>query len=314
MKKLLFIEKFGGSGIFEFMKRSDKALKLTSTTCKPRDRAYLLQYEEALTEEPLQNSSKVSITARDGLKLAGRLYRKREHPKAIVIAVHGFHSGGLRDMGRFADMYYRNDFDYLVISQRSHEASEGNYLTFGAKESFDLIDWIRQIRKLYPVTIPIILHGVSMGAATVILAAGNREVLDGNKNPYNIKCCISDSAYSDIMDQISYLMGDTHSFIKTAYMELFKANMRLRGGAKASSASPISVAGKISIPFMFIHGKKDKFVPYANSIRIYEACSTTEKEIHLFEGAGHVCSYVVNKSKYEELFASFVKSKLDECD
>ena len=55
------------------MKRSDKALKLTSTTCKPRDQAYLLQYEEALTEEPLQNSSKVSITARDGLKLAGRL-------------------------------------------------------------------------------------------------------------------------------------------------------------------------------------------------------------------------------------------------
>ncbi|ASS37971.1 alpha/beta hydrolase [Mogibacterium pumilum] len=289
------------------MKRSDKALQITSGNCKPRDKEYLLQYEEALKSEALKDPVVVHIKSRDGLVLKGRLYKKQKNkPKAVVIAVHGFHSSGLRDMGRFADMYLRNGFDYIIISQRSHFDSEGVYLTFGAKESRDILDWAKIVRKIYVPDIPIILHGVSMGAATVLIAAGIYENLKDENSKPNLVCCIADSPYDDIISQIAYLLGKRNSIYKSAAIGLFKANMHLKAKAKASDASPIASMADIKLPVMFVHGKYDRYVLPDNSIRLYEACNSDIKELLLVEGAGHVCSYVVQPDKYEKAFVSFV--------
>ena len=302
----------GGIAIFEFMKRSDRALNITSDNCKPRDRAYLLQYEEALKGEALRDPILVHIKSRDGLVLKGRLYKKQKNkPRAVVIAVHGFHSGGLRDMGRFADMYARNGFDYLIISQRSHFDSEGEYLTFGAKESFDILDWADIVRKIYAPDIPIILHGVSMGAATVLIAAGIHDnLIDSNSKP-NIICCIADSPYDDIIGQIEHLLGERSNITKKIIIGLFKANMRLRAKANASDASPITSMAYITLPVMFVHGKDDRYVLPDNSLRLYEACKSEIKELLIVEEAGHVCSFVVNPDEYENVFTSFVDRILE---
>ena len=282
----------GGIAIFEFMKRSDKALNITSDNCKPRDRAYLLQYEEALKGEALRDPILVHIKSRDGLVLKGRLYKKQKNkPRAVVIAVHGFHSGGLRDMGRFAD-------------------SEGEYLTFGAKESFDILDWADIVRKIYAPDIPIILHGVSMGAATVLIAAGIHDNLVDNSKP-NIICCIADSPYDDIIGQIEYLLGEKSNITKKIAIGLFKANMRLRAKANASDASPITSMSHIKLPIMFVHGKDDRYVLPDNSLRLYEVCKSEIKELLIVEEAGHVCSYVVQPDEYEKTFSSFVDSIIE---
>ena len=294
------------------MKRNDRALNITSDNCKPRDRAYLLQYEEALNGEALKDPILVHIKSRDGLVLKGRLYKKQKNkPRAVVIAVHGFHSGGLRDMGRFADMYSRNGFDYLIISQRSHFDSEGEYLTFGAKESLDVLDWVDIVRKIYAPDIPIILHGVSMGAATVLIAAGIYDnLVDDNSKP-NIICCIADSPYDDIIGQIEYLLGKRSNITKKIVIGLFKANMRLRAKVKARDASPLAIMKNINVPVMFVHGKDDRYVLPDNSSRLYELCKSDIKELLIVEEAGHVCSFVVNPDEYEKVFASFVDRILE---
>ena len=294
------------------MKRSDRALNITSDNCKPRDRAYLLQYEESLKGEALRDPILVHIKSRDGLVLKGRLYKKQKNkPRAVVIAVHGFHSGGLRDMGRFADMYARNGFDYLIISQRSHFDSEGEYLTFGAKESFDILDWADIVRKIYAPDIPIILHGVSMGAATVLIATGIHDnLVDSNIKP-NIICCIADSPYDDIIGQIEYLLGERGNITKEIAIGLFKANMRLRAKASVSDASPVTSMSHIKLPIMFVHGKDDRYVLPDNSSRLYELCKSDIKELLIVEEAGHVCSFVVNPDEYEKVFTSFVDRILE---
>lgn len=271
----------------------------------------MLQYEEALKGEALRDPILVHIKSRDGLVLKGRLYKKQKNkPRAVVIAVHGFHSGGLRDMGRFADMYSRNGFDYLIISQRSHFDSEGEYLTFGAKESFDILDWADIVRKIYAPDIPIILHGVSMGAATVLIAAGIHDNLVDNSKP-NIICCIADSPYDDIIGQIEYLLGEKSNITKKIAIGLFKANMRLRAKANASDASPITSMSHIKLPIMFVHGKDDRYVLPDNSLRLYEVCKSEIKELLIVEEAGHVCSYVVQPDEYEKTFSSFVDSIIE---
>jgi len=294
------------------MKRSDRALNITSDNCKPRDRAYLLQYEEALRSEALRDPILVHIKSRDGLVLKGRLYKKQKNkPRAVIIAVHGFHSGGLRDMGRFADMYSRNGFDYLIISQRSHFDSEGKYLTFGAKESRDVLDWVNIVRRIYSPDIPITLHGVSMGAATVLIAAGIHEnLVDENSKP-NIICCIADSPYDDIISQVEYLLGERGNITKKAAIGLFKAIMRLKAKVNVRDASPITSMANIKLPIMFIHGEDDRYVLPENSVRLYKACNSNVKELLLVEGAGHVCSYVLKPYEYEKAFVSFVVNSIE---
>lgn len=292
------------------MKRSDKALHITSENCKPRDKAYLLQYEQALCDGALNDPIVVHIKSKDDLVLKGRLYKKQMNkPRAVVIAVHGFHSGGLRDMGRFADMYAKNGFDYLIISQRSHMDSEGKYLTFGAKESIDVLDWINIVRKIYTSDIPIILHGVSMGAATVLIAAGKYEKFDESNKP-KIICCIADSSYDDIIAQARYLLGPRNRITKRIAIGLFKANMRLRAKTHVRDASPIVAVSNMKLPVLFIHGKSDKYVTPENSLRLYNVCSSDIKDIMLVDGAGHACSYVEHPEQYEMKFVAFVDTLL----
>ncbi|MBF1353003.1 MAG: prolyl oligopeptidase family serine peptidase, partial [Mogibacterium diversum] len=173
------------------------------------------------------------------------------------------------------------------------------------------LDWADIVRKIYAPDIPIILHGASMGAATVLITAGMHDnLVDSNIKP-NIICCIADSPYDDIIGQIEYLLGERSNITKKIAIGLFKANMRLRAKANASDASPITSMSHIKLPIMFVHGKDDRYVLPDNSLRLYEVCKSEIKELLIVEEAGHVCSYVVQPDEYEKTFSSFVDSIIE---
>lgn len=74
-------------------------------------------------------------------------------------------------MAQFAKQYYKAGFNILMPDLRGHGDSEGQYTTMGYYESVDVIDWIKEIIKKDPDAL-IVLHGISMGAATVMLTTG----------------------------------------------------------------------------------------------------------------------------------------------
>lgn len=281
--------------------------------------------EEAIKKESLKNYELISINSEDGLKLIGKLFRKknkedspnnllnnngnatlkRERPRGVVIAVHGYHSGGIRDMGRFAELYSRINLDYLIVSQRAHEESQGTHITFGAKESKDVIAWIKKIRLIYGGEIPIILHGASMGAASVIMAAGSKE-LNVDEDKLNVICCIADSPYKDILTQARYLMQDKGNLSQKLNIEVFKAYLRATSHVDIKATSPIKASSNLEIPLLLIHGKNDRLIPSRNSESIYKAVKHQNKKVVYIEGAGHVCSYVVSPQVYEREFTNFI--------
>lgn len=265
--------------------------------------------EDALKKESLNGFKQLCIKSSDGLELNGKLFAKNKFPRAVVIAVHGYHSGGIRDMGRFAELYLKLGFDYLIISQRAHENSKGVYITFGAKESLDVLEWIKAIRKFYDNSIPIILHGLSMGAATVIMAAGNNQIKK-LKEKHNIVCCIADSPYRDILSQARYLMQDRCIISQEVNLAIFKGYIKNTSHINIKTTSPVKAAANLDIPILLFHGKWDKLIPAYNSQIIFDNVRHQNKKIVYVEGAGHVCSYVVNPDLYEFEFKNFIENVL----
>ena len=123
-----------------------------------------------------RESREVEITSFDGLRLRGRLYpcdsslAGKENCPVLLLA-HGFRSYGAFDFSCGCPFYMELGFDLLLIDHRAHGRSEGRYICFGANEGRDVADWCRWLDKEYPGR-PVVLGGISMGATSVLAAAG----------------------------------------------------------------------------------------------------------------------------------------------
>ncbi len=134
-----------------------------------------------------ENPEDVSVTSYDGLKLAGH-YIDVPDKRAIILMVHGFRSCGLFEFSSVARWYKEHGCAMLIIDHRAHNCSEGKYRCFGVRERYDVRDWSKYLDERFP-GVPVIFDGVSMGASTVMMAAG----LD---LPENVKGIIADCGYT----------------------------------------------------------------------------------------------------------------------
>ena len=113
---------------------------------------------------------RVSATSFDGLRLQG-LYFPADRPRACVLLFHGYRSTGLRDFGLLIPYYHNTGFSVLAVDQRACGESEGTYITFGVKERQDVLTWARYMDGRLGGQVPLVLEGLSLGAATVMMAA-----------------------------------------------------------------------------------------------------------------------------------------------
>jgi fermentation-respiration switch protein FrsA (DUF1100 family) len=294
---------YGKDEFIKFAGRDDSLLKLTPETCRTRDREYIKQYFDAREEMKDRKYDDISIFSDDGLKLCGRLYKSRQKADKVVIAVHGFHSGGMYEMARFHSMYDRAGCDFLIISQRAHEESEGMWTTFGYKESGDIAAWCEKLVDIYGHKISIVLHGVSMGASAVLIAAGSGIL------PENVKACIADSAFDDMTRQSRYFlrfrgMTDFKIGISIAVLNRFGARL---AGFTMKDVSPVNAVRTAKIPALIIHGAADDFVPPEMADSLDEAYGGPHKEI-LFPGAGHAHAFLTDPHLYERNFDDLIST------
>ncbi len=235
----------------------------------------------------------VSITSSDGLKLKGKLFKFNPATKKVCIGFHGFHAYGLRDMARFAPLYKSLGYDYLIIDQRTHNASEGKYITFGVNERYDGLLWIKEIIRRYGEDVQIVIHGVSMGAATVLMISGLKELAE------QVKFVIADCSYSNMYDETEYVMkkdgaGNLQRKLQLAFTMFYG---KVFVGCTIKEASPIDAVKNSKVPALLIHGKEDDYVPYYMLDAIDQAYAG-EHHTYRVNGAAHAMSYVEDPEGY----------------
>lgn len=242
----------------------------------------------------------VYITSRDGLKLHGKYYHQADGAP-LTIFMHGYRSGALRDGNGAFIMSWRKGYNVLIVDQRAHGKSEGKVITFGIKERFDCLEWIHYANRRFGEQTPIILMGISMGASTVMMAAG----LD---LPPNVKCVLADCGFSSPKEIIQSVIQSMHFPVKLAY-PVVRLSGRIFAGIdiEDEDASCVEAVRKSKVPILFIHGEGDNFVPCYMSKCCYEACNA-QKKLLLVKDADHGLSHCVDNKSYEAAVEEFLGS------
>ena len=140
-------------------------------TGEKRDESYREAQRAAAKKLASSETETVLLENREGLTLVGHL-RECEKAKRLVIAFHGWRSAWYRDFGLLADFLSREQCSVLYVEQRAQNESEGDYIGFGLTERYDCVDWANWAAERFP-GLPVYLMGVSLGGATVLMAAGD---------------------------------------------------------------------------------------------------------------------------------------------
>lgn len=237
----------------------------------------------------------IFITNRSGMKLAARYYHFSDSAP-LAIMFHGYRSFAMYDAGGGFRICSEKGFNILIPDQRAHGVSEGKSIAFGVRERYDCLDWIEYAIARFGAQTRIILVGVSMGAATVLMASE----LD---IPDNVKGIIADCGYSSPEAMIKKVIKDLRlpGFVVYPCVRL---SGRLFGGFDIEEASPIGALSHLSLPVLIVHGEKDGFVPcdMARDMQKASGC-----DLLLIPGAGHGLSYVVDTEKYRMEAENFIK-------
>jgi len=255
--------------------------------------------EEGKAWHARQKWEPVQIQSHDGLTLRG-VYLAHPQAKRAVLCVHGYHGSAERDFSCAMADFYALDSSLLLIDQRAHGKSEGKYITFGVRESMDVQLWAEYLESRTGGEVPIVLDGISMGAATVLMA-GEGEM------PSSVSGVIADCGYTTPIAELRHVLENMLHAKPFPALQLVRMMTRLIGGFSLTKVSAGKGAAAWERPVLFVHGLSDTFVPSWMSEENFKACKGP-KDIYLVEGAEHGLSYLVDKKgvslKLRNLFAA----------
>lgn len=236
------------------------------------------------------------MTSEDGLQLHAYEIDQPNDSHKWVITVHGYTSEA-NNMSGYAEGFYNMGYNVLVPDLRGHGMSEGNYIGMGWDDRLDIMQWIDYIIQKDKEA-QIVLHGVSMGGATVMMVAGEQL-------PSNVKCIIEDSGYTSAWAEFAYQLKKLFNVPETPVLQLASLVGKMRAGYWISEASAIKQLEKATLPMLFIHGDADDFVPVYMLDEVYEAAQV-EKEKLIIEGSKHAKSLETNSQLYWETISNFM--------
>lgn len=242
----------------------------------------------------------VTIQSNDDLNLNGFYYKNDEaadsHLWAVVI--HGYRCDHT-NMDEFSQRYYESGYQVLAPDLRACGESEGDYVGMGWLDRLDILSWIDWIIAQDPDA-KIVLHGVSMGAATVMMTSGE-EV------PDHVKIFIEDCGYTSTWEIFASELNLRFHLPEFPLMQTANLIAQNKAGYNFKEASSLNAVSSCEKPMLFIHGTADDFIPYSMMEQLYEAKPGTNKAFLTAEGAGHAESLYLLGEKYWETVFDFIE-------
>lgn len=215
----------------------------------------------------------------------------------FVIECHGYTSK-CEDMAFYGKRFHALGFNVLFPCLRGHDGSEHNYISMGWHDRLDVLDWIEYITEMNE-NAKIILHGASMGGATVMMVTGEQL-------PRNVVCAVEDCGYSSVWDEFSSQITKVLKLPVFPFLNAANSASRFWLGYDFKEASSLEQVKKSKTPTLFIHGDKDSFVPFEMLEPIYQAAAC-EKEKLVVPGALHAVSALVQPDLYWSTVNEFIK-------
>lgn len=259
------------------------------------------QVAEEWYAEMSSTKEKVLLTSQDGLELVGHTFLQEEETNHWAVLSHGYQATE-ESMHTTARRYYEEGYNVLTYDQRAMDESEGQYITMGIKERGDLIAWLEVLLENHPQA-EIVTHGVSMGAATVLMASGQADFPDA------VKAVIADCSYSSVWGVFEselyqrFQLPDFPFLHMAGIVGIPRVGINLFG----TEGDVVYYTSQSTTPTLFIHGTADDFVPYPMVHELYDAYSGEMQELYTVEGAGHAEAEYMEPDAYYQTVFDFVE-------
>ncbi len=269
---------------FDRVRAADPHNVMTGAQYDPFRREMLDMIEKTLAV-PYED---VWVTSFDGLKLHGNLYFVDKNAP-VQIMFHGYHGNPIRDFSGGIRFALSEGCNVIAVDERAHGKSEGRCLTFGIRERRDVGTWAEFAARKFGPDTPIILVGMSMGAATVLMASSL-------PLPPGVKAIIADCGYTSPVEIIEKVMRQM-KLPPRLLMPFVKLGARLFGRFDLEETGAPEALARTQIPVLLIHGEDDRFVPCEMSVRNHAACGGYS-ELFTVPNAGHGMAYLLDQEGY----------------
>lgn len=236
----------------------------------------------------------VYLKSRDGLNLHGYMFPAKEKPDKFVIGIHGYRSYARPEYAPYIEFYQSLGYSMLLPDDRAHKPSEGEYIGFGVLDRLDCVDWAKYLVSVYGEDIEIILHGVSMGGATVCAASGEKDL------PEQVRGIVSDCAFAKAWDVIHYQLEEVGHIPSDLLMKRMEKICEKKAGFNFHDYCAIDQVKKAHVPMLFVQGGKDPLVPPYMAEDLYRACGSEKKDLLVVPDAGHGESIAFAPDEYHK--------------
>ena len=251
-----------------------------------------------------QSFEDFEIVNSKGFTLKAHLLRPETPSDVYVYASHGYRNHGKGEFNVIAKFYHDKGYNVFMVDHQAAGESSGTYIGFGYHESRDGMLWLDFMKKTFGENIQIILHGISMGSATVMLMSGNEAL------PENVRFTVADCGYTSAWNQFSHNFRSMHVPVFPILNAANFFNKRISGYDFKDTDTKEAVS-RAKLPMLFIHGEKDDFVPTYMGSQLYAFCGSEHKELYIAPEAAHAESYPIQSAEYESRINSFINKYID---
>lgn len=259
---------------------------------------------------------------RDGKKIHAWYLASPDSTAHTAIIVHGYTSNPFEMM--MIGYMYHHDFHWNILLPDlvAHGQSEGEWIQMSWKDRFDVLQWCRVARGIFPDTDQVI-HGISMGAATTMNVSGE-------DTPDYIKAFVEDCGFSSVWDEYVGELKKRFGLPSFPILDITNIVSKIQLGWSFKEASPKEQVAKCEKPMLFIHGDNDDYVPTAMIHVVFDAKGTKvqpkgngtsvngatgasevkttgPKTKWLAAGSAHAESYKDHPEEYTQVVEKFLK-------
>lgn len=237
----------------------------------------------------------------DGLRAHAVCIKSRKAEGRTAVVVHGYTNNSI-DMLHIARIYNKEmHYNVVLPDLHGHGLSQGDDIQMGWFDRLDVLKWIDLAPKMFSTvgdSMRLVVHGISMGAATTMCVSGEH-------TPDYVKCFVEDCGYTSAWDEFAYELRGRFSLPEFPLLYTASWLTQAKYGWSFKEASPLKQVAKCKKPMFFIHGDKDTFVPTWMVYPLYEA-KPQPKQLWIAPGSEHAFAYRDHREEYIKKVEAFV--------
>lgn len=218
-----------------------------------------------------------------------------------AVLVHGYKDSAIKFF-YFGRMYNRDlHYNVLMPDLHAHGLSDGNDIQMGWKDADDVLNWIKVAEEIFRddnYRTAMIVHGVSMGAATTMNVSGK-------DLPEYVNAFVEDCGYTSVWDEFSMQLKEMFGLPAFPLMHSTSLICNMKYGWNFKEASPLISVSRCTRPMLFIHGDADDFVPFSMMQPLYDA-KPEPKEFWVAPGSAHANAYRDHPEEYTAVVRQFL--------